>query len=130
MAEYFRRHPELLDFQSDLKISLFELEISVRQDGLDVRDEIGQASVGISLRQLTSSDVHESARYSDCQRLAAAVLVAGMSGIAYPSAAAKWAGAWNLVLFGDQDLMIWQSISYSRVPRPLLVVGDFQPLLT
>ena len=130
MAEFFRRHPELLDFQGELRIVLFELEVDVRRNGLDVRTVIGQAAVGISLLRLTSSEANEAVRYAECQNLAALVIVHNMSGIGYPSAAAKWSGAWNLVLFGDQIPMNWNSNVHSQVPRPLIAASDVQPIFT
>jgi hypothetical protein len=130
MAEFFRRHPELLDFQEDLRILLFALEISVTQDGLDVRTQIGQVAVGISFLQLTSSDANESVRYADCHRLAIAVFAQNLSGIAYPSAAAKWSGAWNLVLFGDQDTKKWTSTGHFHMTRPLLTAGEIRTVST
>lgn len=124
MAEFFRRHPEFLGFQRELKVVVFELEIDIRLQSLDVRTDLGQITVGISLERLTSSDADEAVRYLECQTLATLVALEQMSGIAYPSAALKRANAWNLVLFGDPNPMTWKSNSHTKIKRPSIISAD------
>src|SRR4051794_30412210 len=81
MAEFFRRAPELIDFQDDLNIVLFELDLEVIGGCLDVRQARGQNEVGISEERLTSSDVDESARYAECRELGTEAFADGDAGI-------------------------------------------------
>jgi hypothetical protein len=128
MAEYFRRAPELINFQDDLRIVLFELDVDVLRDCLDVRESLSQETVGISADRLTSSDSDENVRYSECRQLAREVVAEQLVGILCPSAAAKWPGAWNLVLFGDGESRGWECLADREVSPPRLVVEDVWPL--
>jgi len=126
MAEFFRRHVELLALQDDLRIRLFEIEVNVTGDCLDVRSTTGQWAVGISRERLTSSDADEGVRYAECRQLAHDTLGAGGRGIGYPSAGASWE-TWNLVVFGD-DGDGWTAISRAEVACPRLAASDVRAL--
>lgn len=117
IAEYLRRHPEFLNFQDDLRLVLYELDLSVNGECVDVRTPAGQSQVGIATDRLTSSEDDEDVRYVECRQLAAEVVAAGLTGIAYPAAAVT-SGAWNVVLFGDQSANTWTATSYREVSRP------------
>jgi hypothetical protein len=128
MAEFFRRSPELLDFQDDLRIVLFELDLEVSGMCLDVRGASSQAAVGITSDRLTSSESDEEVRYAECRALAREVVAAGHVGIRYPSAAATWAGAGNSVLFGGHGASTWECRSHREVGAPRLTAADVSPL--
>jgi RES domain-containing protein len=130
MAEFFRRNPELLDFQDDgLAISLLELEVEVNGNCLDVRAPSDAALVGIAFDRLTSSDSDEDVRYTECRALAKEALDADMVGLAYPSAAATSAQQWNLVLFGDGDVENgWSVLGTAKIAPPKLTSSDVRPL--
>lgn len=129
IAEYFRRHPELLDFQDSMVVPLWRIRVNVNEDSIDVRTPAAQAAVGISLSELTSSLSDEEERYRQCRGLARLVVDAGLVGIAYPSAAATWAGAWNLVLFGEGGGRGWLADSEGLEGVPRLVPADVRPLV-
>jgi hypothetical protein len=128
MAEFFRRRPELLGFQDELRIRLFSIAFDINSECLDVRDDVGQASAGIALERLTSSDEDEGLRYAACRDLAQDAVDASVVGIAYPSAAAAWASAWNLVLFGDPAVATWTVTSFSETVIPRLRPTDVKVL--
>jgi hypothetical protein len=128
MAEFFRRAPELIDFQDDLNIVLFELDLEVQGKCLEVLDQTSRVNVGITLERLTSSEPDETARYRECRQLAHDVEDEGHSGIMYPSAAAAWPAAGNLVLFGEQDPGSWECHGHREVARPRLMARDVNPL--
>jgi hypothetical protein len=125
MAEYFRRHPEFLDFQEDLDVTLFQLDVQVLCECLDVRVPDQAAAVGFDFRRLLSSEADERVRYEDCRALAKDVVGVGLCGLAYPSAAAT-GPAWNLVLFGDPGA--WAVTGYAPATRPRLDPAEVQPL--
>lgn len=128
MAEYLRRHPELLDFQEDLDITVYEVETAAGCDCLDVRKAAMSAAIGFPHDRLTSSEHDEVVRYAECRTLAAQVQGTALCGIAYPSAAATWA-TWNLVLFGEANQPGRWRVQPSRpVARPLLSPVDVRPL--
>ena len=128
MAEFFRRSPELFDFQDDLVIVLYELDLEIAGNCLDVRDEASRQTVGIPLDRLTSSELDESTRYGECRQLAQDVASQRLWGILYPSAAATWADAWNMVLFGDQSPVGWECRDHRELARPRLKSADVSPL--
>lgn len=128
MAEYFRRHPELLDFQDDLVIGLYELDLNVTGDCLNVSDATGQASVGITSARLSSSDPDQDVRYVECRELAAASVALGLTGVIYPSAGAAWAVR-NLVLFHDPEPGRWTCGGHRPTTRPHVTPSDVRPLL-
>lgn len=128
MAEFFRRSPELIDFQDDLTVVLFELDLSISGDCLDVRDAPEQLAVGITVERLTSSEVDEGSRYGECRALARQVVNARLTGIFYPSAAATWSPAWNLVLFAASDPVEWECLEHRPVDRPRLDAAEVSPM--
>jgi hypothetical protein len=128
MAEYFRRHPELLQFQvSGLRLRVFGIILVVRGAVLDLRNNASAAAVGISPDRLHSSDADEDVRYRECRELAVAAIAGNRCGIAYPSAAAAWA-TWNLVVFGDPDPATWESLSITPVVPPVLAPSQVNAL--
>lgn len=127
MAEYFRRHPEFLDFQDDLVISLYELELDIPGPCLDVRADAGQQLARIARDRLVSSEKDEGVRYAECRELAGNALAADLVGIAYPSAAAAWT-SWNLVLFGGPSATRWVCLARRVVDRPHLAAADVRIL--
>ncbi|MFE4950531.1 RES family NAD+ phosphorylase [Leifsonia sp. NPDC056665] len=128
VAEFLRRHPEFFSLQDHLRIRLFEVDLNIPGECLDVRHEQAQADVGISLDRLTSSDVDEHERYMACWDLAHATWAWGSTGIAYPSAAANWADAWNLALFGDPSTETWHPLNVSEIDPPQLAVDEVRVL--
>lgn len=128
MAEFFRRSPELLDFQDDLAIVLYQLEVEIVGDCLDLRGKPSRSAVGITLERLTSSETDETVRYQECRELAADVVREALVGVVYPSAAATWNDAWNLVLLGDQSSRTWECKGHSQVPPPHLAAGEVSSL--
>lgn len=127
MAEYFRRHPEFLEFQDDLVISLCELQLEVAGECLDVRDDAGQYQAGIAHDRLIASEKDEGVRYAECRELARGALARDLVGIAFPSAAAAWT-SWNLVLFGDPITTRWVCLARTVVDRPHLSATDVRTL--
>jgi hypothetical protein len=128
MAEFFRRHPELLAFQGDgLRVRLFAIEVRIGGDILDLREPAVSSAIGFPFDRLASSDVDEGDRYKECRTLALEVTSAGMCGIAYPSAAAVWS-TWNVVLFGDPDPGTWLSAGATPVVVPLIDGTQIRPL--
>lgn len=87
MAEYFRRHPEFLDFQDDLLIELFEITLDAPCECLDVRDSAKAVLIGIGFDRLLSSEPDDIARYAECRALGKDAVNFGLCGLAYPSAA-------------------------------------------
>lgn len=128
MAEFFRRAPELIDFQDDLQIVLHELDVDITGECLDVLEAASRGTVGISLGLLTSSDVDEVARYLECRELAREVVMEGLTGIFFPSAAATWSPAWNLVLFAEQTPVPWTCLNHREVAPPRLAAADVRSL--
>lgn len=125
VAEYFRRHPELLRFQEGLKIRLFQIHISALGNGLDVSAEDLAKAVGVEWERLRSSDLRRSERYEQCQELAEAVKRADGISIRYPSAALE--SAVNVVLFGD-DQRLWTAEVDSEIDLPLVDPERVHPL--
>lgn len=128
MAEYFRRHPEFLNLQDDLVITLYELDLQIAGQCLDTCEDGSRSRIGISEDQLTSSDADEEVRYRDCRELASETIAAGFVGILYPSASASWPGAQNLVLFHDQTPSTWQCDGHRAIDRPCLTAAEVHPL--
>jgi hypothetical protein len=90
------------------------------EECVDVRQSEGQVAASITRAQLTSSDEDETVRYRECRRLAKVVVASGFLGIVYPSAAATWSDAWNLVLFEAASPGRWASGPATKVPLPEL----------
>ncbi len=128
MAEFLRRAPELIDFQDDLNIILYELDLDVRGECLDLRADSSRNNVGISLDRLVSSEGDELTRYSECRALARDAVAHSLTGIFFPSAAATWSGAWNLVVYGGKASAGWDCLGHREVSRPRLTVADVRPL--
>jgi hypothetical protein len=74
LAEYYRRHPEFLEFQDRLKVRLFEIEFTGGGEGLDVSTEDRTEEIGFPWERLRSSDARRVDRYRECQLLARDVL--------------------------------------------------------
>jgi len=120
IAEFLRMHPEFLQFQNDLNITVYEILTAVGCECLDVRREALSEAIGFPHERLASSERDEAVRYVECRALGAAVADSELCGIAYPSAGATWV-TWNLVLFGDANqLGRWQVVSCRPVSRPTL----------
>ena len=128
MAEFFRRHPELLALQDDVDVVLHELDLETHVDALDLRTEPSQQSVGITIERLNSSDADEDARYAECRQLASEVIAEELVGILFPSAAANWPDAWNVVLFGLQSGATWECNGHRQVPTPRVSVAECHAL--
>lgn len=114
-AEFLRRHPEFLQHQDRLTISVYELEIALSSHRLDVTTAANATSVGIDVDRLTSSDDDEGERYQECRDLADEVEARG-TGILYPSAA--FVGGENTVLFGQPSAATWSVTRSEEVGRP------------
>jgi hypothetical protein len=114
IAEFLRRHPELLDFQDALRIRLFRVDVLVSGSCLDVRTREKAASAEVEFDRLRSNDADEETRYWECRRLADEVEVVG-HGIGYPSAAVN-NHDWCLVLFGESG-QGWEAASWEEIPR-------------
>jgi hypothetical protein len=128
VAEYLRRHPEFLDLQDDLDITIYAIDAVVPCDCLDVRQVSSSTTIGFPHARLGSSDDDEAVRYSECRALGADAVAAGLCGLAYLSAAATWA-TWNLVLFGESNEPgRWQLLSCAPVARPVLAAADVNVL--
>lgn len=97
VAEYYRRHPELLQVQASVKLNVFEVEIACSCEGTDVRMEEQARKVGIAWDRLRSSDRRKQDRYKECYGLADETVKMGGVSVQYPSAA--YEGAQALVLF-------------------------------
>ncbi len=100
LAEYFRRHPELLPYQERLKATLFQIGLTAMDVGLDVSERHLALAVGVPWDRLRSNDLRASKRYAECQGLASDVNAKGGCTIVYPSAA--YEGETNLVTLGDE----------------------------
>ena len=125
VAEFLRRHPELLYLQDALKIRVFEIEVVSDQRLLDVRVDADARAVGIEPDRLVSSDLDESIRYAECRELAARV-EAECIGIGYPSAALRSDHHWNMVLFGPPG--DWTAERVREVTPPRVVPGEVRPI--
>ena len=117
LAEYFRRHPELLPYQERFNGVLFELNFDGIHDGLGVHTEDKAQRVGIPWDRLRSSDLRRHKRYQECQALASEVVDEGGHTIIYPSAAHE--GVTNVVTFGDGGEH-WTLTSQGEIERPYL----------
>lgn len=123
LAEFLRRHPELFDFQSDLDITIYGIDVVTDCDLLDVRERALSDAIGFNYERLLSSDPDESIRYVECRELGAQAMAADLCGLAYPSAAATWA-TWNVVLFGDSNQPgRWQVLACAPVGTPALAAA-------
>lgn len=117
IAEFLRLHPELLAFQDDLQLVLFEIEVLVEGECLDLRAPEAALSVGVTVDELTSSAADPADRFAACWSLANDAVSAQITGLLYPSAAAAWA-TWNLVLFGDPGTGRWAAGQVRVVAQP------------
>jgi hypothetical protein len=129
MTEFFRRRPELLDFQDDLVVVLYELDLHIAGNCLSLCELSSQNAVGIEIDRLVSSDDDEEARYAECRELAAEAVSESLTGLIYLSAAATWSTR-NVVLFGDPTPARWTCAGHRRTGRPRVAPGDVRPLLT
>lgn len=127
MAEFFRRHPELLAFQDDLVISLFELDLNIAGVCLDVTSTKSRDDVGIPADRLISSEADEEIRYAECRELATDTVSASLIGIVYPAAGAVW-DTRNAVLFGEQGPSTWACEDHRLTARPVIDPAHVRPL--
>ncbi len=116
MAEYFRRHPELLAYQHRFKARLFRISFTGIHDGLDVSSEANALLVGIAWDRLRSSDLRRPKRHQECQALATEVVNDGGVTISYPSAA--YENVTSVVTFGDGGLPHWTLDSEVEITHP------------
>lgn len=117
IAEFLRRHRELLHLQHFLTVEMFELDVVVAGELLDALDDLVLDGLGFDRSRLASSESEEEVRYTECQQLARSSRQEGMVGIQYPSAAALW-DAWNLVLFDGQSKGGWICTAHSSIEVP------------
>lgn len=125
LAEYYRRHPELLRFQEGVKLRLYEVGFSGESHGLDVSEPTKAEDVGIPWERLRSSDRRTADRFRQCQQLGAEVVDAGGCSILFPSAA--YDDEVNLVSFGDMGAG-WTADEPLEVDRPLVEPTRVRPL--
>ena len=125
MAEYFRRHPELIDLQDDLRLQLFRVELSVNGRSLDLRNQPCQNKVGINEESLTSSEHDEEVRYRLCRALAGRVADIGTGICSLSAAIGK--GVWTLVLF-DEPGTDWVATAFTPHPRPKVSANKIRPI--
>lgn len=118
VAEFYRRHPELLEFQERIRLRTFRFQLSCLTEGCDVRTEHQASAVGIALTRLTSSDARPGDRYRECRELADAVDDAGGIGVFFPSAALV--DSQNIVVFDSGATNGWSSQSLSQIPTPIV----------
>jgi len=114
--------------QDVLSIRVNRIRVVIDGRVLDLRAVADQELVGISRQQLTSSESNESARYAATRLLGMEAANDGIEGIAYPSAAARWVGAWNLVLFRLRELSGWHATTTGDEPRPHVPMSEVLPL--
>lgn len=117
VAEFLRRRPDLIPFQDSLAIEVFEIQLSVVTEMLDVRSRDQAVLAQIEWGRLVANDLDEDRRYRECRLLASDVEQAGLQGVAYPSAALP-SSAWNLVLFGPGGEDAWVSAGAASVRAP------------
>jgi hypothetical protein len=103
VAEYFRRHPELIAVQVSLKLRIYEMSVSANPT-LDVTTAEGARDAAIEPDRLVSSDEDEETRYRECRELATQVEDSGGAGILYPNVALQDGSSWNAALFGERDV--------------------------
>lgn len=98
LAEYYRRHPELLPLQQRIKLQLYRIDFDGVGEGLDVAAVERAEAVGVPWDRLRSSDARAVKRYKETHELAEQVVAEGGCSIAYPSAA--YDDETNVVTFG------------------------------
>lgn len=116
LAEFLRRHPELLDFQDELIIEMYEIEAVVNGECLDVRTPLKCEIIGAAFSDLTSSDADEVERYRVCRCVGQESRDRGFTGILYPSAALS--GTYNLALFDEPSAKGWSCARCDEVELP------------
>jgi RES domain-containing protein len=114
VAEFLRRHPELLALQEFLRIQVFEVRVRIVGRCLDIRSPDQASQAGVDLTTLASDHPDEAVRYGYWRELAD--LVNAEAGIAYPSAAHQRPAS-CLVLFGSEGER-WVSEGFEEIPRP------------
>lgn len=117
IAEFYRRHSELLAFQGRLKVQLFRVNLSARSHGLDVSTQELADEVGVPFERLRSSDLKRNPRYHECRQLSKAVHSKGGISVHYPSAAYEATN--NVVAFGAPGIS-WEAYVDDEVPVPVL----------
>lgn len=126
VAEFYRRHPELLWMHPRTGIELFELTLVLEHEGLDVRTEPQSNAVGFPHERLTSSDMRADDRYAECRVLADDVDDATGVFIAYPSAA--YDQAENVVTLGLSGSGRWVASGATQLPLVAIDSGRLNPL--
>ena len=121
VAELLRRHPELIDFQDELKYEVFALSVACDPEALDVRTKTQAAKIPFPFERLVSSEAHESTRYRECRELADDA--DSLSGITYPCVAHLAGQRWNVALFGDAGER-WSAHEVVEVDCPVVDGAD------
>ncbi len=116
VAEYFRRHPELLEFQGRTRLRTYQMRLEPITEGLDLRTAEQIHVCGFDGSRLRSSERDESQRYKECRELAVVVEAQGGSGIAHQSAA--YMDGQTFALFGQQSDGRWKLSAPVEVPTP------------
>ena len=124
-SEYLRRHSELIELQSQLKITVHSIDIRAPGWCLDVAAPELAQEAGIDWDRLTSSDPDPDIRYQECRALTADVVQDGGESIRYPSAA--MAGEVNVVLF-EVEGRRWTAESRTSVAVGHIPVERIRPL--
>jgi hypothetical protein len=106
VAEFLRWHPEFIDLQSDLRISVFEIQFDCSGQALDVSDELQTQKIPFPFERLISSEPDAVTRYAECRSLAADCELASGEAIRAPSAAWPTSADPNTTLFGE-DCAKW-----------------------
>jgi hypothetical protein len=116
VAEFYRRHPELLNFQDRVRLRTYQFQLICRTEGCDVRTADQANAVGIAPDRLVSSDARPGERYRECREFAKAVESAGGIGVFFPSAA--HADGENMVVFGAGPTNGWSSEGSRQISTP------------
>lgn len=121
VAEYYRRHPELIGFQDSVRLRTFQMTLVSETEGLDVRRPEQGIAVGIAWDRLRSSEKNEHTRYHECRELADDVEAAGGMGIAHSSAA--YEGSNTFVSFGEAAPEGWHITAVTEIDTPRVDPG-------
>ena len=118
VAEYLRWNPELIEFQSRLKLGLFRFSVRLRNPEFDLTAEGCGVPFDLSTGWPEPEDLDPDVRYANTRRLARWVYFdESRGGIRFKSAAHRSSTAPNHVLFANR----WVTTSPpEEVPRPVL----------
>lgn len=126
VAEFLRRHPELVGLQEALRLRVFAFDLTVQIPGCDVRSESQASAVGFPYERLSSSESDPETRYAECRELVRDVESESGVGVAYPSAAHRKAE--NFVVFHDSSDATWRTSKADVVGTPRISTSDLRPL--